>query len=93
MSVTISEYCLTNDNKLVKCLKRALDCGNFLDCTLIEIIQRNDEWWCDIFMDYTLSCNDLKELADTFEGYWWCVSPYWGETNYRVSVNLRNEKL
>ena len=93
MSVTISEYCLANDNKLVQCLKRALDDGNFLDCTLIEVIQRNDEWWCDIFMDYSLSCNDFEQLTETFEGYWWCVSPYYGEQNYRLSVNLKHEKL
>lgn len=93
MSVTISEYCLTNDNKLVKCLKWALDGGLFLSDTLIEIVQRNDDWWCDFLMDYTLSCNDFAQLADTFDGYWWCVSPYYGEQHYRVSVNLRDEIL
>lgn len=93
MSVTISEYCLTNDNVLVKCLKKALDDGIFLYDTLIEVILRNDDWWCEFYMNYTLSCNDLAAFADTFSGYWWCVSPYYGEERYRVSVNLRNEKL
>lgn len=93
MSVTISEYCLTHDNKLVKCLKRALDDGIFLDCTLINVDLRNDEWCCDFLMDYTLSCNDFAQLAETFAGYWWCVSTYYGTNGYRLLVNLKNEKL
>ena len=91
MSVTISEYVDANYNKLTRLLNyEGLD-GTFLDDTLIEVKRREDDWWCDIFLNYTLSCNDLDAIAETFSGYWWCVSPYIGEMSYRVSVNLKHD--
>lgn len=91
MSVTISEYCLQNDNKLVQCLKRALDDGVFLSSTLIVVVQTQGEWWCHIYMDYTLSCNDFDAIKETFDHYWWCVSPYGFGSPYSVSINLKRD--
>lgn len=91
MSVTISEYLVANDNKLTALLNdEGLD-GTFLDDTLIEVTQRNDVWFCDIFLDYTLSCNDLAAINETFSGYWWCVSPCYVGHPYRLSINLKSD--
>ena len=93
MSVTISRYCRTNDNKLVKRLKRIWDAGTFMSDTLMDVVRRDDEWWCDFLMDYTLTCNDLAQLAESFEGLWWYISPFYGNDQYRVSVCLGSEEL
>lgn len=90
MSVTIHDYLVANDNKLTALLKNEDLDGTFLDTTLIEVKIREEDWWCDIFLDYTISCNDLACIADVFSGYWWCVSPCLGEMSYRISVNLKS---
>lgn len=91
MSVTIHEYLVANDNKLTALLNHEDLDGTFLDNTLIDVHIREEDWWCDFLLDYTLSCNDLACIADVFSGYWWCVSPFFGETRYRLSVNLKRD--
>lgn len=90
MSVKIHEYLRTNYNKLTALLNDDILDDVFGDDTLIEVLQRQDEWWCDIFLDYTLSCNDLAKLHEAFAGYWWCVSPCCKKLAYRLSVNLKD---
>lgn len=93
MSVTISKYLVENNNKLTALLNCEDIDGTFLDDTLIEVCKRQEDWWCDIFLDYSLSCNDLDAISTTFAGYWWCISPYYGDQHYRLSINLRNDLL
>lgn len=93
MSVTISEYLKSHDNKLTALLKSEDLNGLFLDDTLIKVQSRDDEWWCDIILDYTLSCNDLAAIADGLAGYWWCISPYGKYRHYRFSICLKDVRL
>lgn len=93
MSVTISEYLTSHDNKLAALLKSEDLSGIFLNDTLINIVFRHDEWWCDIFPDYTLTCNDLNAMATAFAGYWWCISPTFGGSQYSVSIDLGTDML
>ena len=91
MSVTIYDYLVVNDNKLTALLEHEGLKNVFLENTVIDVHKRQEEWWCDFFMNYTLSCNDLAAIAATFAGYWWCVSPCADYMGYRLSVNLRND--
>ena len=90
MSVTIHDYLVANDNKLTALLNHEDLDGAFIENTLIKIHPRDDDWWCDFLLDYTLTCNDLACIANVFSGYWWCVSPHYGDHRYVLSVNLKS---
>lgn len=89
MSVTIKNYLVNNHNKLTALLSYEGLENVFLPDTFIEVVQRQDEWWCDIYLGYTISCNDFHVISSAFSGYWWCVSPYFTDGGYRLSINIK----
>lgn len=91
MSVTISKYLKANDNKLTALLKSDDLEGAFLDSSLIKVFMRHDNWWCEIKLNYTLSCNDLDAIATVFDGYWWCISPHYEARTYYLRINLKDD--
>lgn len=93
MSVCIKDYCKTNDNVLAKGLKTLDDKSIVLDTTQLEVYFRDGEYWCRLFFDYTLSCNDLAVIASVFSGYWWCVSPSILDTSLILSINFKDQTL
>ena len=91
--VTLRDYLVANNNGLTVLLNcGALD-GVLLDETIICVHQKQEDWWCDIFLEYTLSCNDLANITAAFAGYWWCVSPCYSHYGYRLSINLKGMLL
>lgn len=93
MSVTIHDYLVANDNELTALFNNEGIDEIFLEDTFIEVRQRQEDWWCDFFLNYTITCNDLADFASMFAGYWWCVSPYYGDARYCLSVCLKDMQL
>lgn len=89
MSVTIINYLANRRNKLTALLSYSGLENVFSPGTYIEVLRRQDEWWCDIYLGYTLSCNDIGILSCAFAGYWWCISPYFTNGVYKLSINLK----
>lgn len=91
MSGKISDYLKANDNKLTALLKSEELDGAILNECLMEVVKRSNDWWCDLYLGYTLSCNDLNAIAYVFDGYWWCISPRYKGRGYRLSIDLKDD--
>lgn len=89
MSVTIINYLANNHNKLTALLSYTGLENVFAPSTFIEVLQRQGEWWCDIYLGYTLTCRDIENLSCAFAGYWWSISPYFTNGVYRLSICLK----
>lgn len=90
MSVCIKSYCGTHENVLSKGLQTLIDHAILLEITQLEVYFRDGECWCRIFLDYTLSCNDLSEIHAAFAGYWWCISPQLEGYSFTLSINFKD---
>lgn len=91
--MTIRDYLMTNNNNLTSKLKKCLSSALFLPSSRVELRTLDDGLWFDVFIGYTLSCNDLAELGRIFAGCWWCISPSSDMSPYRFSIDLKFLKI
>ena len=90
MSVCVKSYLSTHENILSQGLSTLVDHSIMLENTQLEVYFLDGDCWCRIFLDYTLSCNDLAEIASVFSGYWWCVSPTCETYKIVLSINFKD---
>lgn len=93
MSVTIIDYISNHSNTLTKILCSPDLKAVFLGNTLMTFRQVEKDKWCDIYLDYTISCNDLAAIAAAFDGYWWSFSPCLRHYTFCLSIDLEQEEL
>ena len=93
MSVYLDDYVKQHYNVLAEIVDKILEAGIILAKSEIEVCHRCGETWTDIHVGHTLTCNDLRDLLDILDGWWWCISPLSGTSDYRLSINFKTLEL
>lgn len=86
MSETLLGYQQTHRNEFSTIIGKILERGIMLENTKINIREHEGETWCDIYLGYSLTCYDLKELAVILNGWWWCVGDLFNKEGYRLTI-------
>lgn len=91
--ITIVDYLKAHNNELAGKLRLGMERGVFLESSEVYLRALDGEWWCDVFLRYTLSCNDLVVLGNIFSDCWFCISPIIGDYGLRFSIDVHNLNL
>lgn len=93
MSEQLSKYCLENDNKFVKCLKRALDDIIFIANDDIWFEKDGDITRAYIYIGHTLDTNDLQKMLSLFAPIYWRIIGSFEHTGFEVWFDLTSDWL
>lgn len=93
MSEKLSDYCLENDNKFVRCLNRALDDVIFIANDDIWFEKDGDITRAYIYIGHTLDMNDFLKMLSLFTPLYWRVLGSFEHSGFEVWFDLTPDWL
>ena len=93
MSEKLSDYCLKNDNKFVKSLKRALDDVIFISEDDIWFEKDGDITRAYIYIGHSLSVYELQKMLSLFAPLYWRVLGSYEHVGFEVWFALTPDWL